>query len=991
MEVLMKVLCFLLFLVLTGTLSATEYGRSKVQFGNDEWWEMQAQHFTIYFPMGAEAAAETLLIHTERELLSLSERFDYMPDEKIPIILYMSPTEFRQTDISPYEISPGVGGFTEYFKGRVVIPFTGYWSEFRHVVAHELSHAFVFDMLYRRDLLNVIRANTPLWVSEGLAEYTSLGWDRASEAEFRDMVIADGIVSIQDLSRRRDYIVYRQGQAVCHFMVQRYGDEVLQDFVLHMRGSGDVESAVKAALRMTVAQFNQKFQEWARETYWAELASRESPSDIGNAIYNDDERISQTATTISNDGGLIAGVEYHHAHLAVTVRSSLTGELISRPFVSGGLMDLAVSPMYGVCSFSPGGDSIAVAYQHVSGDRIRICHDGEEIDLPFSMDLIRDPAWSPDGGAIAFIGMVNTRLDLYYYDLEQGLVQVTDDYLGQREPSWSGSSILTSVEQANGSYSLTSYALDGESKDILSIPAEIRHPQEVPGGVMFLSDMDDYPDLYLLDMETGDIHRLTALYRSIEYPSWASASDILTFVSSDWNGGGVFLAYDLPERRACPVGSQCLEVTYNTDAPTRAAGMSALIEEGPQSRDPGDPPGTGLPRGQRPTGGTMPGDTSGTTVVEVSLDSLARSISPYSPGLSVDYASAMAAYDSYLGLAGYTEVVFSDILAHHRVILNANLNGGSLSDADVGLYYSYLPNQLDLGLGFYRQSYRYLFRFSDGHREEVRDVDLGGFGFTSLPFSPSFRVEGGLGYRNLTRRGIWNSNADFEENILTVNAGAVIDNALWGSVGPRVGTRLSASVEYAPDILGSASYGLIGLDFRHYTWVSGQVTLATRLAGGASWGDDAPVFFLGGAMPHRRQWGEVDSIDQLMGFYSNYGDLLRGFDYTDISGRRYSVFSTEMRVPFIDVLSLQAPLPMTLYNGRGVFFIDIGTAFDDFESFRGASTAGGYHLNDLKMGIGLGYRMNLGYFLLKHDVAWRTDLRGISRKPVGYVTLGAEF
>ncbi|MBD3278950.1 MAG: biopolymer transporter Tol, partial [Candidatus Aegiribacteria sp.] len=194
----MKTALLLFIPLLLTPCFATSYGRNKVQTEEQDWWEIQGRHFTIYFPRGGEAAAESLLVHTERELLELSEEFNYMPSEPIPIVLYISPGTFRQTDINPYEISQAVGGFTEFYKGRVVIPFNGYWSEFRHVVDHELNHAFVYDMLYNRTLLNIITGGTPLWMMEGLAEYTSLGWDAASEAEFRDMVIANQIVSIGD-------------------------------------------------------------------------------------------------------------------------------------------------------------------------------------------------------------------------------------------------------------------------------------------------------------------------------------------------------------------------------------------------------------------------------------------------------------------------------------------------------------------------------------------------------------------------------------------------------------------------------------------------------------------------------------------------------------------------------------------------------------------------------------------------------------------------
>ena len=229
----------ILFLPVLFTICfGTFYGRNKVQVKEQEWWEIHGRHFTIYFPQGGEIPAETLLVYTERELLKLSEEFDYMPDEPIPIVLYISPGDFRQTDINPYEISQSVGGFTEFYKGRVVVPFTGYWSEFRHVVAHELNHAFIFDMLYRRSLLNIITGGTPLWMMEGLAEYTSLGWDAASEAEFRDMVISNQIVSIDELSRRMDYLVYREGQAIYHFMNIRYGEEKFREFVYRINSQG---------------------------------------------------------------------------------------------------------------------------------------------------------------------------------------------------------------------------------------------------------------------------------------------------------------------------------------------------------------------------------------------------------------------------------------------------------------------------------------------------------------------------------------------------------------------------------------------------------------------------------------------------------------------------------------------------------------------------------------------------------------------------------
>ncbi len=988
-----KVALLLLFLV--SICMATAYGRNKVQSGEHDWWEIRAGHFTVYFPQGGEVPAETLLVHTERALLELSERFNYLPENKIPIVLYLTPGDFRQTNINPYDIPQGVGGFTEFFKGRVVIPFTGIWSEFRHVIAHELNHAFIFDMIYKRSLREIIMARTPLWLMEGLAEFTSSGWDGATEAEFRDMVINNQIVSIEELSRRTDYIVYRQGQAIYHFMFERYGEDVFLEFVNNIRNSEGLEGAVEAAMGMSLAQFNKRFQKWARENYLSELACCESPDDIGSPIRRNGKRVVQYGSVVSSDGGLIAGIEWHHANFAVAVRSTLTGELKSRPFVSGGYLDVLVSPMYRVCSFSPTADSIVIAVQYITGDRLIICFEEEQAQLPFEMDLIRDPVWSPCGSFIAFAGMNQGELDIYVWNLlEHSLSQISHDYHDERDLSWNGDEILCVVEVDPETTMIRSYSLDGSQRTVFIDPSEIRYPISVPDGLLFMSDRNGYPDLYLLHEPTGEVDRLTALYRTIDSPSWAGSTEILTFVSSDWSGNGVFLAYNILERRIISSEPGSIAVSYGTtDSTSISEEASFLIEESGNSEsavtpDSSEKEETLIEVRNRDIEDRMEIPFVSDESVECEFEC---SIAPYSPRISVDYASAVAAYDSYLGLAGYTQVILSDILAHHQIIINMNLNGGSISEVDAAVYYSYLPHRMDLGFGLFRESNRYLFRFTDEHEEGVRDVDFGGFGVVSYPFSPSFRIDGSLSYRRLSRTGIWYSSADFDEDIIFFNTGVVIDNSLWGNVGPRAGQRLSVRGEIAPEISGSASYCTIFIDFRNYTWVSGNVTLATRFAGGTSWGPNAQTFFLGGAMPHRLLWGEVDTIDELLGFYTNYGDILRGFDYVSIRGRRYGLFSAELRVPFINTLALDAPLPITFRNGRGVLFIDLGCALNDISSFHGASTEGGYHLENLKMGIGIGYRINLGYFILKHDIAWRTDLHSISRRPENYITLGAEF
>lgn len=935
----------LLAAALFSICAASTYGRNKVQSGGLEWWVISTPRFDVYYPEGAEVAVDTLVAVAERELESLGSYFDYLPDHPIPIVLYVSPGSFRQTEIITEELPEAVGGFTEYFKGRVVVPFDGNWSQFVHVIDHELNHAFVYSMLYSSSLERIVSSRAPLWTVEGLAEYTSAGWDQASEAEFRDMVIGQVTVPIEQLSNRGDYLVYREGQAIYRFIEERYGEERLKQFVRNLAGREGLDGAMEAAFDMSVAQFDQRFQEWARENYWAQLADRESPADVATPLTRDGRLITQYGSVLSRDANMIAGLEQWHGGLAITVRSTVDGDVIRRCMRSGGIRDVGLSPAYRICAFSPGGDSLAVAWHDVASDRLSICTPEGDRSLPFAFDLIRDPAWSPGGDSIAFVALEGSQADVWCWGIGAGtLSRLSETPGGERDLSWGRDGLLASMETGSG---WTASIFRTGAWHPLAGGEDLRYPMSTDSGLVYL-DYDGAAQDLFIQRGDGSRGRLTSLYRSIDSPSWADSSDVMTFLSNDWNGSTMFLGYGLLSRDAWP------------DSEVQPAINARVPRE---------------------------------TVAGAGPDSVSRHyrITPYSPVLSTDYVNALAAYDSYLGLAGYTQLAFSDPLAHSRLYVLGNFSG-SVTDADAGVYYSWLPDRLDYGGAVYRQSTRYVFSFSDGHEEEVRDVDTGISTGFSWPFSPALRIDGGAGFRHLTRTGIWNSDADYSANVLSVGAGLVLDTALWDWVGPRVGSRMLVRCEVAPPIGDLATYTTVSADFRRYLWVSSQVSLALRLAGASSWGENSQRFFLGGAVPHRELLGETDEgMEDLLGFYGNYGDMLRGERYSSRTGRNYAAATAEIRIPFVRAVMLDAPIPITLSNVRGVIFADAGTAFDEPAEFVGASTEGGFRLEDIGLGIGIGFRVNLGIFLLREDTAWATDLAGIAEKPRHYVSLGAGF
>ena len=98
----------------------------------------------------------------------------------------------------------GIGGVTELYKNRVVIPFDGSLIEFRDVLHQELLHAFINDCVnggsLRKKITNSVQYNIPHWMNEGLAEYSANHWDANSDMWMRDITVnSDQLLNINQL------------------------------------------------------------------------------------------------------------------------------------------------------------------------------------------------------------------------------------------------------------------------------------------------------------------------------------------------------------------------------------------------------------------------------------------------------------------------------------------------------------------------------------------------------------------------------------------------------------------------------------------------------------------------------------------------------------------------------------------------------------------------------------------------------------------------
>src|SRR5688500_17483721 len=264
-------LLFMAFVLAMPAPGSSQYfGRNKVQYRSFDFEVIRTEHFDIYYYEQEREAVMDAARMAERSYARLSKILQHEFRERKPIILYASHTDFQQTNALYGFIDESTGGATEALKSRIIMPFTGSSADFDHVLTHELVHAFQYDVIFRRGVLNdstPFGGRLPLWFMEGMAEYLSIGRiDPLTISWLRDATLNGYLRDIGEMSVRDDYLSYRFGQSLWAFVGSKWGDEVV-GILLQRTPRMGVERAFTTTLGITLAELSKEWMSSVRKTY----------------------------------------------------------------------------------------------------------------------------------------------------------------------------------------------------------------------------------------------------------------------------------------------------------------------------------------------------------------------------------------------------------------------------------------------------------------------------------------------------------------------------------------------------------------------------------------------------------------------------------------------------------------------------------------------------------------------------------------------------
>src|ERR687896_374845 len=252
----------LLLLLTPGLLQAQYFGRNKVQYSTFDFKVIQTEHFDVYYYERERVAAMDAARMAERSYAKLSKVLNHEFRERKPIILYASHSDFQQTNALGGEgPSEGTGGVTDFARNRAVMPFTGSYADFEHVLMHEMVHQFQYDTWSRgragAAIGILMSINPPLWFAEGMAEYLSLGPINAETAMWlRDAAREGKLPTIDQMTvDPYEFFPYRFGHALWSYVAERWGDEAV-GAILKATLAGGVEPAFRRTIGLSLDQLS---------------------------------------------------------------------------------------------------------------------------------------------------------------------------------------------------------------------------------------------------------------------------------------------------------------------------------------------------------------------------------------------------------------------------------------------------------------------------------------------------------------------------------------------------------------------------------------------------------------------------------------------------------------------------------------------------------------------------------------------------------------
>lgn len=1047
--------------------SQLTFGKNRVQYQQFNWQFFRSNQYDVYFYPTSKPLAEYTLGKASLMITELEKMFNYSLSKKIHFVVYNTQLDFRESNFG-YDNDDfyNQGGVTNIYGSKVYLYFDGNHNHFDKMIKSGIATIFARNIIEGESMgANISSGHlsyVPNWFYSGLASYLSESWSPEIDIYIKNGILSKRFPILEDLNPVEATYA---GHSFWKFMVDRYGESTISNILYSVRSSRSIE---KSIYYVTGVPYKELIEDWYRYyfvIYKKEI--KKSVPDYDGEIKRANKNRDYSQIILSPDGESFAFVTNEAGQIKVWLKMSNAKKpkvIFKRDKKTEDNPDLS----FPLIAWHPSGELLGFTveekgrcyyYPYIISEKKRTTR------FLVDVEKISDWVYSDDGKMMLFSGFRNGQSDIFIYSFQARSYQnLTNDFYddfaprfmnNQQDIIFSSHRPVDSLDTDNKFYhtqNQTNYDLfvyhyaakDPKLLRVTDTPTASEKDVRIykKGQILYLSDANGIYNRYFAQFDSS----ITKIDTIVHYAYYAKSHPItdngFSIVEHDFNATtkkvaeiqlikGVKRIYITPLEQIEKLKS--LEKIDNLNkrlieekkkdsitfiASQKNAQNSRKGFQQVRKRDL-------IPPKITPADSIENKDNK--EVVKQRVKSFL-----YEPQMprnyyiqfnvnklvtQADFSFLNTSYQQFTGsstpvylnsgLNALIMVGINDLFENYRITAGFRLplfNSGT----EIMLSYEDLSKRIDKQIVIYRQSleqsigYRYIKQYTNS---VFFNFKLPFDKFNSIRFSVKGRhemyIEGSLSDQTLKapeETAYW-TGLKME---YVFDSSKELYTNLWR------GTKVKLFAEYDYKLSKSSKNLLVlGIDIRKSVKLYRNMTWATRIAASTNVGSSRLVYYMGGVDNWINPSFNSDIyVDRNKNYhYQTLATNIRGFDQNIRNGTSFALLSSELRIPFLQLI-VGKTLTSEFFNSMQLIaFGDVGTAWTGLTPY---SEDNGLYIRYINSGnitaivkrqvdpwvagIGLGLRATLFSYFFRFDYAWGLEeFKIVNPKGIYLISIGTDF
>ena len=1031
--------------------SRMTFGKNRVQHQNREWIYIKQPDFDVYFYTQGRPLAQYTAYKAQQYTLEIEQKLNFALEQKLLFFVYETFADFKESNFNyDNDFFYNTGGVTPVYGPKIFLYFDGSHSNYNALMKEGIARVYVQAFLqgetFRANYSAAALINLPEWFTSGLTAYLAGAFDSYAMAHIKDGIQTKRYLR-PELLKQQDARYF--GLSFWQFIGGKYGEIAVASLLHATRSVKNYQRGIQHALGMS---YQELMVEWYKYymRHFNQYAADDLSKDAVMKKIKPDIRFQQFKLNPVNESYAFVTNQFGQVKIWIKTPETRKPKRVFKKYYK-----LEDHPDYSfpVLAWTPDGDYLTYTLERKGKTYLHFINSStQKVEETYWLNVkkVRSLCFSQDQKTLLLSGVNNGQSDIYQYFFRmRTILPVTNDIYDDRDaiymdagakkiifssnrPNEILSGNRTFSAEVNSSYNLFCYDLDLKKNQLTRLTAtkdasEIGLQRINSEYFTYLSNQNGVFNRNIARFDSTIIKIDTAVHYGYRAKSVPNSNYSTSIFEQDiageriaeifyFNGRYQLVLTPLDLNFKTTLSSKkdlsILSARNEFRTPTstndtifkrkrfvqlRAGDISEkTVEQNPQFNATDSSSENDISR--FPTLNYFVQFTLNKLVTQADIGFLNASYQAFSGGKSPVYLNS--------GLSGLIMFGIHDLFEDYRYTGGVNLSL-NLNNLEFLFSYEDLKKRLDKQ---FVAHYQHL-RSSQGN-SVIKQKSLSAYYILKYPLdiANSIRIQ----FKGQYDRIISGSLSDYTLKApdrnkvrLGLQLSYVFDNTRYLDQNLYRGIRSKVFGEYYQSVQkNSQNMFVLGLDFRYYLPLYKNMVWANRAAAGTSFGQEKLIYYMGGVdgwlFPKFNQEIWVDTTINYA--YQTLATNMRGFTQNIRNGNSFALLSTELRIPFVQMIARQPVRNNFFRSLQLVTFGEAGTAWTGLTPYSESNSlylryidAPPMHImirrkiNPFVGGIGLGLRAQLFGYVLRFDYAWGIEEHKILKKGVFYFSLGLDF